>query len=113
MSKKLATIITIVPIQFHEEDYKEKPFNKAKLIELFTEMKFKTLGKRVLGDDLPVFTTAPQAVQTDLFGAPVATANSSKGKPLVAANETAVTETFGLQNSQTVQHTYHLIQTPA
>jgi DNA polymerase-1 len=113
MSKKLATIITNVPIQFHEEDFKVKPFNKEKLIEVFTELEFKTLGKRVLGEDLPAFTTAPQAVQTDLFGAPVATPTGSKGKPLVTENERAVSETFGLQNSQTVQHTYHLIQTPA
>jgi DNA polymerase-1 len=86
MSKKLATIITNVPIQFHEEYFKVKPFNKEKLIEVFTELEFKTLGKRVLGEDLPAFTTAPLAVQTDLFGAPVATANSSNGKPLVVEN---------------------------
>ena len=76
LSKKLATIITNVPIAFHEEDFKIKDWNKEKLNEVFAELEFKTLGKRILGEE---FSTAsgqkgvvekeiPQGVQTDLFG---------------------------------------------
>jgi DNA polymerase I len=68
MSKKLATIITTVPVQFHEEDFRLKEWNKKELVEVFTELEFKTLGKRILGEEFNVFSTAPQGTQTDLFG---------------------------------------------
>ena len=68
LSKKLATIITNVPVQFHEENFKLKDWNKEKLKEVFTDLEFKTLGKRLLGEEFGVFVTAPEGVQTDLFG---------------------------------------------
>lgn len=68
MSKKLATIITNVPVQFHEEDYRLKEWNTEALTEVFTELEFKTLGKRILGENFNAFHAAPEAVQTDLFG---------------------------------------------
>jgi len=68
MSKKLATIITEAPVTFHEEDFKVSDWHKDKLKEVFAELEFKTLGKRLLGEDFNVFKTAPEAVQTDLFG---------------------------------------------
>lgn len=75
LSKKLATIITNVPVKFHEEDFRLKEWNKEKLKETFGELEFKTLGKRILGDDViagaPGASTTkeiPQGVQTDLFG---------------------------------------------
>jgi len=81
ISKKLATIITNVPVQFHEEDFRVKELDKEKLKEVFADLEFKTLGKRVLGDDFNVFNTAPQGVQTDLFGNAVETP-ASKAKPV-------------------------------
>ncbi len=76
LSKKLATIITDVPVEFHEEDFRLKEWNKEKLKEVFAELEFKTLGKRLLGEDFSVATSSksvvekeiPQGVQTDLFG---------------------------------------------
>ncbi len=68
LSKKLATIITNVPVKFQEEDFKLREWNKEILTQVFTELEFKTIGKRILGDDFSVFQTAPQGVQTDLFG---------------------------------------------
>ena len=68
ISKKLATIIVNVPVEFHEEDFKLKDWDKEKLKEVFTELEFKTLGKRILGEELTAFKTAPVGVQTDLFG---------------------------------------------
>lgn len=84
MSKKLATIITDVPVEFHEEDYRLKEWNKEALVEVFTELEFKTLGKRILGEEFNAFHAAPQAVQTDLFGNTV----SSKNKKETSAKET-------------------------
>jgi len=71
MSKKLATIIMNVPLQFHEEDFRLKEWDREALKEIFVELEFKTVGKRILGDDFNAFNTAPQGVQTDLFGQPV------------------------------------------
>jgi DNA polymerase-1 len=74
MSKKLATIITNVPVQFHEEDFRLKEKNKAALTEIFNELEFKTLGKRILGDDFAITNTPSKnedreaQQQTDLFG---------------------------------------------
>ncbi|MBL7738333.1 MAG: DNA polymerase I [Chitinophagaceae bacterium] len=76
LSKKLATIITNVPVEFHEEDFRLKEWDKEKLKEVFAELEFKTLGKRLLGEDFSITTGSrgvvekeiPQGVQTDLFG---------------------------------------------
>jgi len=68
ISKKLATIIVNVPVDFHEENFQLKDWNKEKLKEVFADLEFKTLGKRILGEDFTAFKTAPEAVQTDLFG---------------------------------------------
>jgi len=51
MSKKLATIILNVPVEFHEENFLIKEMNKPALKEVFEELEFKTLGKRILGED--------------------------------------------------------------
>ena len=75
MSKKLATIITNVPVSFHEEDFRLKEKNKSALAEIFNELEFKTLGKRILGEDFSVSggagaieVAAAKQEQTDLFG---------------------------------------------
>ena len=68
MSKKLATIITNVPVQFHEEDYKLSEKNIPALTEIFNLLEFKTLGKRILGNDFEVVTEAAIEKQVDLFG---------------------------------------------
>jgi DNA polymerase-1 len=68
ISKKLATIIVNVPVVFHEEDFKIKDWDKEKLKEVFTALEFKTLGKRILGEELTGAKTAPEGVQIDLFG---------------------------------------------
>ncbi|MBN8719754.1 MAG: DNA polymerase I [Sediminibacterium magnilacihabitans] len=137
MSKKLATIITNVPVEFHEEDYRLKEWNKEALTEIFTELEFKTLGKRVLGENFNAFHSPQQATQTDLFGNAVAApaAGKSSGKkttkkdssavPLpdwtaVDATETAAeesgatTETVGLvanKNITNTPHDYELVET--
>ncbi len=109
MSKKLATIITDVPVTFHEEDFRLKEWDTEALIEIFTELEFKTLGKRILGEQFSVFQTTPQAVQADLFGNPVAPAKSStpaaKEETSANAPETAFP---GIQTISTTPHTYYL-----
>ena len=40
-----------MPVEFHEEDFRLKDWNKEKLKEVFAELEFKTLGKRILGEE--------------------------------------------------------------
>ena len=101
MSKKLATIITSVPVSFHEEDYRLKEWNKELLTEVFTELEFKTLGKRILGDNFNAFQSAPKSIQTDLFGDAVAAPAGNK-------EEDAPSETGqGLLAEKNIHNTEH------
>ncbi|MGN7719554.1 DNA polymerase I [Chitinophaga sp. 22620] len=115
LSKKLATIITNVPVQFHEEDFCCTEVNKEKLSEIFSELEFKTLGKRILGDTFNAISgeAAPgKAVQQDLFGQPVETAPSAADNLVQQAGDI---ETVGLvadKNIENTPHTYHLADTP-
>ena len=68
LSKKLATIITRVPCEFHEENFRIKAYDTEALKDIFTELEFKNLGRRILGDEYNVFVIEKQVVQTDLFG---------------------------------------------
>jgi len=69
MSKKLATIITDVPVNFHEENFRIDPPNTEILREVFGELEFRTLAKRILGEeDAPVLADANAPL--DLFGNP-------------------------------------------
>jgi len=115
MSKKLATIITNVPVSFHEEDYRLKEWNKDALVEVFTELEFKTLGKRILGDEFNAFHTAPQGVQTDLFGNAVkSTKKESAAVKKESENIITGEESSGLlaeKNITNTEHTYVLVQT--
>jgi DNA polymerase-1 len=80
MSKKLATIITNVPVEFHEENFRLKEWNRDALNEVFTALEFRTLGKRILGEGFGGGGyTAPEGVQTDLFGNVVKAAKKKGG----------------------------------
>jgi DNA polymerase-1 len=71
LSKKLATIITAVPVEFHEENFLIKDWNKEALKDVFNELEFKTVGKRLLGDEFEGTGNVKKAaagVQADLFG---------------------------------------------
>jgi DNA polymerase-1 len=110
MSKKLATIITEVPVQFHEEDYRLSEWNTEALKEVFTELEFKTLGRRILGDSFDALAgMAQQGVQQDLFGNAVAT--PAAGQKSVA--EEMITPAEAAHNIHNTPHTYHLLSTTA
>lgn len=114
MSKQLATIITELPVEFHEEDFRLKEWNTEALVEAFTELEFKTLGKRILGEGFNVFSAAPEGVQTDLFGNAVAGAapKQAKAAPKEAAGEEAEVEQnlFSEKNISNTPHNYTLVE---
>src|SRR4051812_23418677 len=75
LSKKLATIITSVPVEFHEGDFLIRDWNKEQLRDVFNELEFKSIGRRLLGDEFDggapgsaVAKKASGSVQADLFG---------------------------------------------
>jgi DNA polymerase I len=115
MSKKLATIIMNVPCEFHEENFCLKEIDKEVLKEVFAELEFKGIGKRILGEEFNVFAaTAPAVVQTDLFGNIIetpATPVKIKQEDTVAAdgreNGNGLTVDKNINNSP---HLYEAIQ---
>lgn len=110
MSKKLATIITAVPCVFHEEDFRIKDFNKEVLKEIFIELEFKALGKRILGEEFSVYEagSVPEGTQTDLFGEVVV----QKNKPVKQASPEELpppgpTDGVGLSVEKNINNTAH------
>ena len=119
LSKKLATIITHVPVDFHEEDFKIRDCNKEMLKEVFADLEFRALSKRVLGEEVVDVKLAqkngiekviPQGVQTDLFGNVV---ENFKAQTSDAADTdfNAVNEIIAEKNINNTAHAYHLVQT--
>ncbi len=51
LSKELATIHCDVPVDFHEEDFAYTGPDREKLSNLFEQLEFRGLTKRILGDD--------------------------------------------------------------
>jgi len=107
LSKKLATILLDAPIEFHEEDFKKDPADEDKIKELFTELEFRTLSKRVLGETV---STAAESVskkqakaeasgQTDLFAQ-------------VSPEQPESTNADGPRKLENTEHLYQLVTEP-
>ncbi|HEU4471260.1 MAG TPA: DNA polymerase I, partial [Flavisolibacter sp.] len=84
ISKKLATIITNVPVEFHEENFLIKEWNKEALREVFNELEFKSIGKRLLGEEPGEAGSGggrkTAGVQADLFGGANETIAAEQGE---------------------------------
>jgi DNA polymerase-1 len=112
LSKKLATIITNVPVKFHEENFRIKEWDKEKLSEIFTQLEFNTMGKRLLGENFSITSgpkkvvekEIPQGVQTDLFGNIIEGPSQGPG-PIPADEESETSE--GLRADKNVTNTPH------
>lgn len=103
LSKKLATIITDIDVEFDEKDLEVCPFDPEKVKEVFTELEFRNLAKRVLGEEIVVqksTSSKDNGAQLDLFGA----------QSLV--QETQAEETSGLKTIATEKPKYHFVNTP-
>ncbi|MEO6613730.1 MAG: DNA polymerase I [Chitinophagaceae bacterium] len=118
LSKKLATIITNVPVEFHEEDFRLKDWNKDKLKEVFGELEFRTLGKRLLGEEFSVVSSSkgvvekeiPQGVQTDLFGNIIEPGNKPAAIAVTGDETPVLTADKNIHNTP---HTYEALETDA
>jgi len=71
MSKLLATIILDVPIEFDEAALLRTEPNPDKVREIFTQLEFKNMARRVLGEEIVIPSpTKSTEGQLDLFGTP-------------------------------------------
>jgi DNA polymerase-1 len=107
ISKMLATIILDCPVEFDAEDYQLDEPDRDKLAALFSELEFRSLGRKFLGEDYSVNSSSPapngEGNQMDLFGQP-----SSAAAPTAKA----AAEAGSGKNLSNTEHQYHLADTP-
>ena len=75
LSKELVTIDRAVPVKLDLKSMELSEYNSRELINLFVELEFNTLGRRLLGDDF--------AVSSDVVG----NETDSESKPLKTIND--------------------------
>jgi DNA polymerase-1 len=110
LSKKLATIILDAPVELDEAGLEICAPSRDLLEPLFAELEFRTLGRRVFGDDFSITETKAVSIQTDLFGDPVATGRTTMTVDLTDIKE--VESSVAAKNIDNVEHEYHLADTP-
>lgn len=104
LSKKLAAIDINAPVQFDQNVYTVDPFNKEALLELFRELEFRGLAKKMLGVDSMMTEKANdenEVQQYDLFGNAIETEKKIISQ---AANAHLVSKTI-----ENTPHKYHLV----
>lgn len=101
MSKRLATIEIEVPVQFDAAIFKYENRDDEELRELFRDLEFRSLTKRILGASESQ-QSAMQQVNRDLFGEAV----EDKLANTLEASKAALTD----QNIETVEHDYQLVE---
>ena len=114
LSKHLARILCEVPIEYEEEKLKATPPNRALLEPLLDELEFKTLRKRILGEESPAATPEPKMApkkdsnQMDMFSV----SSAPQTAHVQGSIEESVSEStnFSFNNLQNTKHQYHLIQ---
>ncbi len=109
VSKKLATIILDVPVEFDDQALQMGEPNKELLEPLFAELEFRTLGRRVFGEDFTVgSSTTTVSQQTDLFGNVVETVRRVE---VVVSPPPPVFEQPEIKTIEDVEHQYLLVET--
>lgn len=101
MSKQLATIITNAPVEFDEKALELENPDKEKLKEVFNELEFRNLTKRVLNEELPAESTDTEPKQQSLFDDSATDFSEEDAAP---ADE--------LKNIRNTDHRYTVCDTP-
>ncbi|MGM9476292.1 DNA polymerase I [Pedobacter sp. GSP4] len=107
LSKKLATILLDVPVELDEANLELCDPSRDLLEPLFTELEFRTLGRRVFGDEFSVTTARFQeGTQTDLFG-------NQSGEAIQYTNtlEEEPAEKLPAKTIENTGHDYQLVDT--
>ena len=112
MSKKLATIILNVPCEFHEEDFSLSEWDKDELANVFNDLEFRTIGKRILGQDFieksKNESSNAQDIQFDLFGKEVKQKVENRKSDLVQ-QDLFSQEFVNYKTINDIEHVYHLV----
>lgn len=109
ISKKLATIILDVPVEFDDHALEMGEPSRELLEPLFAELEFRTLGRRVFGEDFTVGSTSTTvSQQTDLFGNVVETVRRVE---VVVTPPPPVFEQPEIKTIADVEHQYLLVDT--
>ena len=105
ISKKLATIMLDAPVELDEEALQVNPPSRDKLEPLFAELEFRTIGKRVFGEEFNVteVKTVGYGQQTDLFGQTV--------EKVEIKTEVIIEPAPPSKNISNTPHEYHLVDT--
>ncbi|MCB0761777.1 MAG: DNA polymerase I [Flavobacteriales bacterium] len=99
MSKMLATIITDVPVDFDEASLIYEEMNQEALKELFEELEFRSLAKRVFQEDLsPAGGTSEGGTVTERSGQ-IALFSDEEMEVAISTDKDTI---------ETVGHSYHL-----
>lgn len=109
LSKELATISTQVPISFDSVQFEYKGPDQAKLKQIFDDLEFRTLSRRIFGEQ--PLTSTEDSGQLNMF--------ASAGPSAAAHSESESTQTQSpdaepsgnLKTVADVTHTYHLVAT--
>lgn len=101
ISKLLATIILDSPVEFNAEELKYQEPNKDLILDIFTDLEFRNLAKRVTGEEIVVTSAGvdPNG-QLDLFGT----------QSLVEVQQAQPTS--GVKTIATEKASYHLVTLP-
>lgn len=102
LSKALATILLDVPVKLDAEALKIEELNKEKLEKLFAELEFRTIGKRVFGDEFSILESEHKG-QMNLFATDRSSNKQTDKKP---------EENSEIQNISTTEHTYFTYDSP-
>lgn len=105
VSKKLATIMLNAPVDLDVDALHVDQPSRQLLEPLFAELEFRTIGRRVFGDEFSVndVKAGPGGGQMDLFG------NSVNGRTETLERAEAITEERpASKNIYNTAHTYHL-----
>lgn len=110
VSKKLATILLNAPVELDEDALLVGQPNRELLEPLFAELEFRTIGRRVFGEDFSVNEArSAVGVQTDLFSSAVTEGNASFTEQKLAELPEPVKPNKNIDNTG---HSYFLIDTP-
>ncbi len=112
ISKKLATIIIDAPIEWIEDDFILKEFDKETLAAIFADLEFRTLGKKIIGDDYSANDGSKNAASIKV-ATPQNPAQTSMFDSVESTEENITTEetkTFG-KNISNIEHQYFLVDT--
>ena len=105
LSKKLATILLDAPIEVEEDKLIVEEPNKEAVLKLFGELEFRTMAKRVFGEDITIAPAQATEGQMDLFSAPSKSTEASTPQ-----EESVPAELKTIENTA---HDYHLIESLA